>query len=260
MTDFVPNNRHLLEVLIFLFHSKKTAAEAHRELQKVYGNAALSEITCRDWFRRVKNRDFDVDDRSREGRPKIFEDTELETLLDEDACQAQEELALVLRFTHQANFKRLRALGMIQKQETWVPYDLKPRDVERRFFICEQLLQRQKRKGFLHRIVKGDEKWIHYSNPKRRKSWGLPGLATTSSARPNIHAAKVMLCIWDQLGIIYYELLKPSETITGERYRLQLMRLSRALREKRPQYQQNHKKVILQHDNIPPHVAYLERL
>ncbi|EGI65607.1 Mariner Mos1 transposase [Acromyrmex echinatior] len=51
MSDFVPNNRHMREVLIFFFHSKKTAAEAHRELQKVYGDAALSETTCRDWFR-----------------------------------------------------------------------------------------------------------------------------------------------------------------------------------------------------------------
>jgi len=41
---------------------------------------------------------------------------------------------------------------------------LKPRDVERRLFACEQLLERQRRKGFLHRIVTGDEKWVHYDN------------------------------------------------------------------------------------------------
>ena len=86
MSDFVPNNRHLREVLIFFFHSKKTAAEANWELQKVYGDAALSETTCRDWFRRFKDGDFDVDDRPREGRPKTFEDAELEALLDEDPC------------------------------------------------------------------------------------------------------------------------------------------------------------------------------
>ena len=74
MSDFVPYNRHLREVLIFFFDSKKTVAEAHRELQKVYGDAALIETTCRDWFRRFKDGDFDVDDRSREGRPKTFED------------------------------------------------------------------------------------------------------------------------------------------------------------------------------------------
>ena len=75
-----------------------------------------------------------------------------------------------------------------------------------------------------------------------------------------------MLCIWwDQVGVIYYDLLKPNETITGERYRTQMMRLRRALGEKRPQYKQRHGKVILQHDNARPHVAkpvetYLETL
>ena len=65
-----------------------------------------------------------------------------------------------------------------------------------------------------------------------------------------------MLCIWwDQLDVVYYELLKPTETITGDLYRTQLMRLSRALKDKRPQYNERHDKVILQHDNARPHVA-----
>ena len=108
MSDFVPNNRYLREVLIFFFHLKKTAAEAHRE---------------------------------REGRPKTFEDA----------------------------------------------------------------------------------------------------------------------------NVIYFELLKPNKTIPGERYRTQSMHLSQALREKRPQYEQRHEKVIPQHDNARPHIAkpvkpYLETI
>ena len=70
---------------------------------------------------------------------------------------------------------------------------------------------------------------------------------------------------FEDADVIYYKLLKPNETITRERYRTQLMRLSRALREKRSQYEQRHEKVILQRDNAPPHVAkpvktYLEML
>ncbi|GFV62774.1 mariner Mos1 transposase [Trichonephila clavipes] len=126
-------------------------------------------------------------------------------------------------------------MGRIQKQGNWVPYELKPRDVERRLFACEQLLARQRRKGFLQRIVTGDEKWVCYDNPKRRKSWGNPGHASTSTAKPNIHGSKVLLSIWwDQLDVVYNELLKSTETITGNCYRTQLMRLSRALKDKRP--------------------------
>ena len=111
MSDFVRNNRHLWEVLIFFLHSKKTSAEAHRELQTVYGDDALSETTWRDCFRRFK-------DGPREGRSKTFEDAELEVLIDEDPCQMQEDLASALVFTRQAISKRLHALGMIKKQGT----------------------------------------------------------------------------------------------------------------------------------------------
>ena len=33
------------------------------------------------------------------------------------------------------------------------------------------MLARYKRKSFLHRIVTGDEKWIYFENPKRKRSW-----------------------------------------------------------------------------------------
>lgn len=262
----MPNKHHLREVLIYFFNLKKSAAEAHRLLLEAYGEAALSERSCQEWFQKFKNGEFDVKDKERSGRPKVYEDMELEVLLKEDSSQTQKELALTLQVTQQAISHRLKSLGMIQKQGNWVPYELKPRDVERRLCISEMLLARNKKKSFLHRIVTGDEKWIHYDNPKKRKSWVKPGEPSTSTAKPNIHGKKLMLCIWwDQLGVVYYELLKPSETITGALYRTQLMRLSRALKEKRAHYYSRHDKIILLHDNARPHVAapvkiYMETL
>jgi len=41
---------------------KKSAAKAHRMLSNTYGEAAISERTCREWFQRFKNDDFDVED------------------------------------------------------------------------------------------------------------------------------------------------------------------------------------------------------
>ena len=39
-------------------------------------------------------------------------------------------------------------------------------------FACPK---RHKKKSLLHLIVTGDEKWIHYDNPKRKKSYVKPG-------------------------------------------------------------------------------------
>ncbi|VVC25899.1 Transposase, type 1 [Cinara cedri] len=247
MAKFEPSKNHLREVLLFAFHSKKNAAQARRMIVETYGERCISERTCREWFHKFKNGEYDVEDKERPGPVKKFEDAKLETLLDEDSCRTQRELANLLGVTQHA-------------------YELKPRDIERRLFTCEQLLQQQNRKGFLHRIVIGDENWIHYDNPKRKKSWGLPGHSSTSTAKPNIHGSKLMQCIWwDKLGVVCYELLQPGETITGVLYRTQRIRLSRALKEKRPQYSERHDKIILLHDNARSHVSkvvktYLETL
>ena len=62
---------------------------------------------------------------------------------------------------------------------------------------------------------------------------------------------------WDMKGVLYYELLKPGETINGERYRIQLIRMKRAKAVKRPEYATRHEAIIFHHDNARPHVAIL---
>jgi len=57
----------------------------------------------------------------------VYEDAELEALLDEDSYQMQKEFALTLGVTQQTISYRLKSLGMIQKQGNWVSYELKPR-------------------------------------------------------------------------------------------------------------------------------------
>ena len=63
-------------------------------------------------------------------------------------------------------------------------------------------------------------------------------------------------CVWqDQKGFIYYELLKPGETVNTNRYQQQMIDLNRALQEKRPDYRRSQHKVISLHDNAPSHTA-----
>ena len=114
-----------------------------------------------------------------------------------------------------------------------MPYELKGRDIKRRKITSEIWFDRSKKKSFLHRIVTGDAKWIYFDNPKRKKSWVDPGQSSTSQPVRNIHGKTALLCIWwDRKGAVYYELLKPGETVTGCRYRQQLMKLNQALKRR----------------------------
>ena len=58
-----------------------------------------------------------------------------------------------------------------------------------------------------------------------------------------------------QKGVIYYELLKPGETVNTNRYQQEMIDLNRALQEKRPNYRKRQHKVIFLHDNAPSHTA-----
>jgi len=75
--------------------------------------------------------------------------------------------------------------------------------------------------------------------------------------------SKIMLCIWwDQKGFIYYELLKPGDSIIGRSVSATIDSFEPCIARKR---NTRHDKVILLHDNVRPHVAkvvkkYLETL
>ena len=54
MSVFEPASRHLREVLIFCFHFKETATEAHRMLQNTYGDCTLSKKRVVNGFNVLK--------------------------------------------------------------------------------------------------------------------------------------------------------------------------------------------------------------
>ena len=107
----------------------------------------------------------------------MYEDAELEALLDQDSCQTQKEFALGVtqqtisyRFEIIGNDSKARELGSIwtEAEKHWTPI----------FHMWNAACINER--VFLHHIVT-DEKWIHYDNPKKRKSWRSPGHVSTST-------------------------------------------------------------------------------
>ena len=87
-----------------------------------YGEAVLCERSCCEWFQKFKNGQFHIEDKERCGRPKVYEDEELEALLDQDWCQKQEELARTLGVTQEAisHLLIINAHFLIKTAETYL--------------------------------------------------------------------------------------------------------------------------------------------
>ena len=97
MSKFVQYSYHLREVLLHYFIYKKTAAESHCILVKIYGEHALLEISCKDWFRWFESGNFELSNKYRGKPPRKFENGELHALLDGNSTQRLKQLAEVLQ-------------------------------------------------------------------------------------------------------------------------------------------------------------------
>ena len=112
---------HIRHCLLYEFH--QGAAEAQRTICATYGES-VDESTCRIRFRKFRNRDFDLSDKPRSGKPQKVSDAELQELLDQDSSQTKQQLAEKLGITQQAICQKLRELEKIQKHGRWVPHEL----------------------------------------------------------------------------------------------------------------------------------------
>jgi len=134
-------------VLLYYFDLKKTAANAHRLLSEVYGDGTPSKRTCRVWFERFRNGDFDVRDKEHPEQPKKCEDFELQKLHDENPAQTLLELSKALNVTSKAISKRLHAMEKIHKEGIWL-HELSKNAILNRLSIATSLLARQRKKSF----------------------------------------------------------------------------------------------------------------
>ncbi|KAG5318703.1 MOS1T transposase, partial [Pseudoatta argentina] len=90
------------------------------------------DTTCRDWFRRFKNNDFDLEDKERSGAPKKFQDKELEQFLDEDPSQTLSELGKILQVDESTVSKDRYRLQLMQRKTAAI------RAADRRFHSYEE--------------------------------------------------------------------------------------------------------------------------
>ena len=83
---------HYRRILLFYFRKGKNASQAHEKLRAVYGDEALKERQCQNWFDKRR--------RKRIGRPVEVDDDLIKAIIDSDRHGTTREIAEKLRVSH----------------------------------------------------------------------------------------------------------------------------------------------------------------
>ena len=250
---------HFRHILLYYFRKGKNASQAHKKLCAVYGNEALKERQCRNWFVRFRSGDFSLKNAQRSGRPIEVDETHIKAIIDSDRHSTTRDIAEKLNVSHTCIEKKLKMLGYVKKLDLWLPHQLKEIHLTQRISICDSLLKRNEIDPFLKNLITGDEKWIVYNNVNRKRSWVMQDEPAQTTSKAEIHQKKIMLSVWwDYKGILYFELMPQNQTINSNVYVQQLAKLNDAIQEKRPVLS-NRKGVVFHHDNAKPHTSLVTR-
>lgn len=241
--------------LLYEFDQGNSAAEAGRNIRKVYGEEVISDPAVRKWFSRFKEGDRSLDDQPREGRPQVLDDNDLKKTVDENPFLTLRELAQMFGSCHNTIKNRMEAIGKVNKRGRWLPHELSHNNKLTRVTICSSLLTQIQRTGsnrFWESFLTSDEKWILYDNTSRRNQWLDPKQKPVGVAKPSRFCQKAMLCVWWNIyGLVHFEVLDGKKTVDSELYCAQLERVNQALVAKG----MDPAKIKFLHDNAKPHVS-----
>jgi hypothetical protein len=106
----------------------------------------------------------------------------------------------------------------------------------------------------LHRIVTGNESWVHHYQPESKRAsvqWKHPSSPSTKKFKVTPSAGKVMLTVfWHSHGVLLAHFQKRGESVNYASYCEVVLKLRDAIRRKLPG--QLARGVLLHHDNARP--------
>ena len=94
-------NEHFRHILLFYFRKGKNAAKTAKKLHDVYGEEALKDRQCWNWFDKFRSGDFWLKDEQRSGRPNKVDDDQIKTIIESDRYVTVWEIEEMLKYQNQ---------------------------------------------------------------------------------------------------------------------------------------------------------------
>ena len=115
-----------------LKHKKKICA--------VYGEGAVTDWMCQEWFVKFCAWDFSLDDAPQSGRPAEVDSDQIETLIENNQHYTTREVASILKISRSSSENHLHQLGYVNRFDVWV--DISEKNLLDRISTRDSLLKR----------------------------------------------------------------------------------------------------------------------
>lgn len=251
-------------VIKFMTKEGQTPQEIKDRLDGVYGNAAPSYSTVKEWAKRFRLGYESLEDDDRPGRPADSITSEnvalLEKIVLSDRRLKVKELSAMSNLP-ETTVRRIlhKHLKMKKICARWVPKLLSAVQRQQRVDCARSFLAlcEANPKKVLESIVTGDETVVLYYDPLSKsesKEWRRPDEGAPVKAKVAESKKKIMATVfWDCKGILLLNFMERNTTINATYYAGLLTTLRQKIREKRRGMLS--KGVRLLHDNAPVHTA-----
>ena len=255
--------RVLVRYYYLLSQGSQTPTQIFEQLKFNLGDNCPSRRTIQNYYKDVVNGRLVACDRQRSGRPRTSVNDEnverVHNLMMESRRWTIEELSNELDISTGSVVSLMQKAGYREISSRWVPYQLTDRVRDLRVNLSTEYFSRwSSNRRYRDRIVAIDETWIRsYQplNPNQAREWRRPGERPPTRVRENMSDRRIMAVVaFHGHKILAFEILKPGETMTGDRY---YQFLNETLK---PAVESNRIwNPIIMHDNARPHLVYSVR-
>lgn len=251
-------------VVRFLWAKGHKPSDIHRDMQGVYGDDCMDRSNVSRWCAFFTDGRVSLCDAPRSGRPVTAASPQnvgaIEAAILNDRRVQLRTLSQRFNISYGTVYDIVHDTLKFRKVSArWVPKNLTDDHKGQRMMTSLDHLRRYAAEGhdFLEGIVTGDESWAYHYTPETKQAsmeWKHAGSPVKKKFKVCQSARKVLLTVfWDMHGVLLVDFAEHGTTVNAAAYIKTLVKLRRALRDKRRNINADNVKLL--HDNARPHIA-----
>ena len=121
--------QHFRHIMLYYLQKGKNATEMHKKICTVYGEGAVTDRTCQEWFAKFHAGDFSLDDALWSGRPVEVDSNQIETLTENSQHYTMGQIADILKISKSSIENHLHRLGYFNLLDVWIPHKLSEKNL-----------------------------------------------------------------------------------------------------------------------------------